>query len=304
METYEIKIVVWLFVSIFITLSMLGFATRADLQPSSSIEPPPPSLTTAPPQPGGPPPYPKRVAMMAANPIDTSPLGDSPTRPRLAPAEPAPESLSERLPADAKCPLSRVALVRGSDSEASEGGGFYAARRNGIHGAVDLNGSLGESVFAVANGKVVTAGDWGKLGNTVILDHLDGGYTVYGHLDSVDVTLNSAVTTGQMLGTIGYSGNAKTLKAKNLPPHLHFAYLRGLSPFARIRDSADGLGASFARNNGGAEATAVLDPVWAVGFQKCWKETDPRETPRLDRADRRTRLTAPLPPRAGSVAEE
>jgi hypothetical protein len=31
-------------------------------------------------------------------------------------------------------------MVRGSDSEASEGGGFYAARRNGIHGAVDLNG--------------------------------------------------------------------------------------------------------------------------------------------------------------------
>jgi murein DD-endopeptidase MepM/ murein hydrolase activator NlpD len=64
------------------------------------------------------------------------------------------------------CPLGRVAVVRGSDSEAREGGGFYAARKNGIHGAVDLNGSLGEPVFAVADGTVVVAtrSDWGKLG--------------------------------------------------------------------------------------------------------------------------------------------
>src|SRR3989442_360620 len=102
-----------------------------------------------------------------------------------------------------KCPLSRVAMVRGSDSEASEGGGFYAARKNGIHGAVDLNGRVGESVFAVANGKVIVAqgrSDWGKLGKTVILDHLDGGYTVYGHLHMVEVKVNSTITAGDKIG--------------------------------------------------------------------------------------------------------
>src|SRR5256885_2703254 len=122
------------------------------------------------------------------------------------------------------CPLSRVAMVRGSDSEASEGGGFYAARKNGIHGAVDLNGSVGEPVFAVADGTVVVAsrGDWGKLGRTVVLDHLDGGYTIYGHLHTVEVQPNSSITAGHMIGTIGYSGNAASLRTKNLPPHLHF----------------------------------------------------------------------------------
>ena len=82
------------------------------------------------------------------------------------------------------CPLARVATVRGSDSEAKDGGGFEAARGNGIHGAVDLNGFLGEPAFAVADGKVVVAArnDWGKLGKTVVLDHLDGGHTIYGHL--------------------------------------------------------------------------------------------------------------------------
>jgi murein DD-endopeptidase MepM/ murein hydrolase activator NlpD len=306
---------VWLFVSVLIALSVLGFANKADLQPTSPVQTPAAlSRTTAPLETGGPAANPQPIPnpepiSVAAKPSEPrlgksaspspakltseakhavraptraetpdprleasiSPPGDPPTRPELAPAEPAPESLSGGLAA-VKCPLRRVAMVRGSDSEASEGGGFYALRKNGIHGAVDLNGSLGEAVFAVADGKVVTAGAWGKLGNTVILDHLDGGYTTYGHLHTVDVKLNSTVTVGQRLGTMGYSGNAKRLQGKNLPPHLHFAYFRGSSPLVRIRDAADGLGPSFVRDNGIAGATGVLDPTWAVGFHKCWEE--------------------------------
>jgi len=37
-----------------------------------------------------------------------------------------------------------------------------------------------------------------------------------------------------MIGTIGHSGNAQNLQKKNLPPHLHFAYVRGAAPLARI----------------------------------------------------------------------
>jgi len=272
---------VWLFVSVLIALSVLGFANKADLQPSAPVAPPTPSpVTTAPPLPRDPPPNPGPTSV-AAKPSDslnsrpqasTSPVpGDPPTRLELAPAESEPESLSGGL-TSVKCPLRRVAQVRGSDSEASEGGGFYAARKNGIHGAVDLNGSLGEAVFAVSDGKVVTAGAWGRLGNTVILDHQDGGYTIYGHLHTVDVKRNSVVAAGQVLGKIGYSGNARRLQAKNLPPHLHFAYFRGVSPLPRIKDSADGLGASFARDNGIPGSSGVLHPTWAVGFHKCWEE--------------------------------
>jgi murein DD-endopeptidase MepM/ murein hydrolase activator NlpD len=173
------------------------------------------------------------------------------------------------------CPLGRVAMVRGRDSEARDGGGFEAARGNGIHGAVDLNGFLGEPVFAVANGRVAVAArsDWGKLGKTVVLDHLDGGHTIYGHLHTVDVSLNSNVTAGQMIGTIGYSGNAGKLQAKGLPPHLHFGYVRGFVPLARIKDSGDNVVL--------AGVTGVLHPIWAVRFLKCWENPLPVGAPSL-----------------------
>jgi len=101
----------------------------------------------------------------------------------------------------------------------------------------------------------------GKLGKTVILDHLDGGYTIYGHLHTVDVDVNSHITAGRMIGTMGYSGNAKNLQRKSLPPHLHFAYVRTFAGIggsgtaarlSRIKDSGEGLRSDLAE-----------DPVWA-----------------------------------------
>jgi murein DD-endopeptidase MepM/ murein hydrolase activator NlpD len=270
-ETREIRIVVWVFVSILMMLSVLGFASKADLRPSSSVETSQPlSLTTAPP---GVPSYPGSASAIAETPLDpllAKSAAASPAKRARALAARGPigaGTLPERLTVDLKCPLGRMALVRGGDAEASEGGGFFAARKNGIHAAVDLNGSLGETVFAVADGKVITAGEWGKLGNTVIIDHLDGGYTIYGHLQTVDVRPSSVVAAGDMLGTMGYSGNARALQTKHLPPHLHFAYFRGGSPLGRIRDSAEGLRL--------AGAAGALDPAWAVGFHKCWDEPIP-----------------------------
>ena len=203
--------------------------------------------------------------------------------PVLTNAQPSPETPLADPESGTTCPLGRVAMVRGSDSEARDGGGFEAARANGIHGAVDLNGHLGEPIFAVANGKVVVAArsDWGKLGKTVVLDHLDGGHTIYGHLHTVDVSLNSHVTAGQLIGTMGYSGNAKTLQAKRLPPHLHFAYVRGFVPLTKIRDSGDNLGISFAKVNALAGVTGVLHPIWAVRFLKCWENALPAGAPSL-----------------------
>lgn len=264
MKTLDLKILLWLSVGILVTLSVLGLTTREPLQAAhrrKAMEtPPPPPLTS------------------------TSSLPESrPTRPEPAPppAESAPKSLLAGHTSRPECPLSRVAMVRGSDSEASEGGGFYAARKNGIHGAVDLNGSVGEAVFAVADGKVVVASrsDWGKLGRTVVLDHQDGTYSIYGHLHTVEVEPNSRVTAGHMIGTMGYSGNAASLQAKNLPPHLHFAYLRDVAgmngraaPLARVKDSGDGFRTYSAKDAIMADVVGILNPIYAVKFLKCWED--------------------------------
>ena len=264
MKTFEIKILLWLFVSILVAISALGFAGRADLQPTLSGE----TLMS-------------RTRPAAPLPAERT---DEPLQAAHGPSavETPPPGLVGGPPG--KCPLSRVAIVRGSDSEASEGGGFYAARKNGIHGAVDLNGSVGEPVFAVADGTVVVASrsDWGKLGRTVVLDHLDGGYTIYGHLHTVEVQPNSSITAGHMIGTIGYSGNAASLQTKNLPPHLHFAYLRAVAgidgkaaPLARVKDSGEGFRTRSAKDAIMADVAGILNPIQAVKFLKCWEDSPP-----------------------------
>ena len=195
--------------------------------------------------------------------------------------------LADPTPGATTCPLDQVAMVRGSDSEARDGGGFYAARRNGMHGALDLNGTLGQPVHAVANGKVIVAArsDWGKLGKTVVIDHRDGGYTVYGHLNTVEIDANSRVTAGQIIGTIGYSGNAASLRAKHLPPHLHFAYFRTVTdvngrvaPLARIKSSGEGVRAFYANDAVLADAAGIVNPIYAVRFLTCWEDDSPAAT--------------------------
>jgi len=195
--------------------------------------------------------------------------------------------LADLTPGATVCPLDRVAMVRGSDTEAREGGGFYAARKNGIHGALDLNGSLGEPVHAVANGTVIVAArsEWGKLGKTVVIDHRDGGFTAYAHLNTVEIDTNSSVTAGQIIGTIGYSGNAASLRAKSLPPHLHFAYFRAVqdvngraAPLDRIRNSGEGVRAFYAKDAALADAAGIVNPIQAVKFLTCWEDDTPPAT--------------------------
>lgn len=57
----------------------------------------------------------------------------------------------------------------------------------------------------------------GVVGNYVVIDHGNGEYSIYAHLQpgSVGVAVGQKVTTGQPLGKVGSSGNSTE-------PHLHF----------------------------------------------------------------------------------
>src|SRR4051812_2839184 len=159
---------------------------------------------------------------------------------------------------DYVCPLHGSPQIRPGDAVASSGGRFDSSREGGRkHGALDLNSTEGETVFSVSAGTVaVSADDWGPLGKTIILDHGDSTYTVYAHLSDRAVQEDDSVAAGQQIGSVGYTGNAAELKAKGLPPHLHFAMIRatraGLAgpgqPLRRMRnldDSWESLGAEF-----------------------------------------------------------
>jgi len=84
-----------------------------------------------------------------------------------------------------------------------------------IHAGVDIGVPTGTPVMACAAGRVVLARERIVTGNTIILEHLPGVYSLYYHLDSIAVSEGSVVEGGTLLGLSGSTGLATG-------PHLHW----------------------------------------------------------------------------------
>ncbi|GHT71869.1 hypothetical protein FACS1894110_25620 [Spirochaetia bacterium] len=84
-----------------------------------------------------------------------------------------------------------------------------------IHAGIDYGVPKGTPVTACADGKVVLARFRISTGNSVIIEHLPGVYSLYYHMDKLDVTEGSLVKTGGLLGQSGATGLATG-------PHLHW----------------------------------------------------------------------------------
>lgn len=89
-------------------------------------------------------------------------------------------------------------------------------RWNGI----GIAAAPGTSVRAVAAGDVVLSAVLGTYGQTVIVEHGGGDYSVYGSLASMSVAKGAHVSKGAVVGTVGMSD-------PDLPPHLHFEIRHG-----------------------------------------------------------------------------
>jgi len=85
---------------------------------------------------------------------------------------------------------------------------------------VGIKASVGTSVRSVADGRVVSVGQLGTYGLTVIVDHGGGDYSIYGSLSRSDVRQQQPVTKGQIIGGVGISD-------PDLPAHLHFEIRHG-----------------------------------------------------------------------------
>src|SRR5688572_14255226 len=93
---------------------------------------------------------------------------------------------------------------------------------NAYHLGYDLSVTKHYAAEAANSGVVAFVGDLGIYGNTVIIDHGMGLFTLYSHLSSTDVKAGDQVKQGQAIGKTGETGLAAG-------DHLHFGvYLDGV----------------------------------------------------------------------------
>ncbi len=99
---------------------------------------------------------------------------------------------------------------------------FASERRRG-HEGIDIGGRMGQKVRAAAAGRVLRIGTRPGYGKVVEIDHGGGITTRYAHLRRILVEADDRVETGDTIGEVGRSGNARGA-------HLHFEVRRGGRP--------------------------------------------------------------------------
>jgi murein DD-endopeptidase MepM/ murein hydrolase activator NlpD len=83
------------------------------------------------------------------------------------------------------------------------------------HTGADFPALTGTPVYATQSGHVVLAEELYFSGNTVIIDHGLGVYSLYGHLSAFDVAAGDDVKAGGLIGKVGATGRVTG-------PHLHW----------------------------------------------------------------------------------
>lgn len=98
---------------------------------------------------------------------------------------------------------------------------FWGAGRDGgvrKHEGIDIGGARGTPLAAVGNGVVSSVTENNLGGKVVFIRSAEGNETwYYAHLDSQIARSGQRVKTGDIIGLMGNTGNAKTTA-----PHLHF----------------------------------------------------------------------------------
>lgn len=91
------------------------------------------------------------------------------------------------------------------------------------HLGIDIASSRSSTVHAAADGVVIFANWTEDLGNLIILYHLNGFFTFYGHNQILLKKENSLVKKGESIALLGSSG-------RSTAPHLHFEVWKDGAP--------------------------------------------------------------------------
>lgn len=97
--------------------------------------------------------------------------------------------------------------------------------RSSTHNGIDFPSPAGTSILAAEDGVVIVASWWSGYGNTVIIDHGKGVWTLYGHIrnDGIVVEKGDTVKRGQKIAEVGSTG-------RSTGNHLHFEVRINESP--------------------------------------------------------------------------
>jgi murein DD-endopeptidase MepM/ murein hydrolase activator NlpD len=87
-----------------------------------------------------------------------------------------------------------------------------------FHRGIDFKGERGDPVFSPQNAVVVFAQKRITTGNTLVLDHGQGVFSLFFHLDSIEVQSGDRVKKGEKIAAVGSTGISAG-------PHLHWGLM-------------------------------------------------------------------------------
>lgn len=109
-----------------------------------------------------------------------------------------------------------IVPVGGTPSSNFGSRSVYNGQPRSPHAGVDFGGETGTPIVSPGAGQVVLAEDLFFTGQTVIVDHGLGLYSLFAHLSRIDVTVTQPVARHQVVGLLGATGRVTAA-------HLHWA---------------------------------------------------------------------------------
>lgn len=104
---------------------------------------------------------------------------------------------------------------------------FMDPTYGGDHYGIDINDGLNRDVLAADNGTVIVAEFNSSYGNYIIINHNNGLWTLYAHLNTIEARVGQTAVKGKRIGGMGTTGISTGV-------HLHFEIRDG----ANSRDNS------------------------------------------------------------------
>ena len=176
------------------------------------------------------------VAQQAQAETMAAPAQQAQAETMAAPARQAQAEAPQAAPVAPMAPVTRAASMPQAQAAAQTPGAMHWPARGEIvsgygwrtdavtgaqqwHAGLDIAGTEGDPVAACWDGKVIFAGQRGRFGNMVVLEHPGGWRSYYGHNRTNLVSEGDVVSAGSKIAELGATGRTSDA-------HLHFEVRR------------------------------------------------------------------------------